>query len=377
MSYGSIYLESITPQVPSGQKTAPGVAAVGEKIYILSGSASSKAISVLDTNTMSISTLSSELAFPHTYAACQAIGGKVYSVLGSDNATYGKSQVFDISSGVSSAVASYSNRYYVNSCSVGTDIYISGGFSGSGGYDYPLIKYDTVANTYTTTDMNPAAIIGGIASIGTKIYTFGGSTSDGFSANAFVFDTVTGSRTAITILPYKYGLGYSTAIAVDQDIYIFGGITGPSYNIKPQTAIYKYSTQNDTYEKVADMSVAKCNVRLAKVGTMIYCLGGTSSGGTAGTWYTDIQRLVVSTPLPQNHLFLQGDFGFDGLWSALKSKDTDLKVKVINAYLGDSNNIAQLTNAYLYDTASQSWKSLSGESYVADMQNALNILGVT
>ncbi len=87
-------------------------------------------------------------------------------------------------------------------------------------------------------------------------------------------------------------------------------------------------------------------------------------------------KFVVETPLTNNHLFLQEDYGYDGLWSALKSKDTDLKVKVINAYLGDSNNIAQLTNAYLYDTASNQWKSLSGESYVADMQNALNILGV-
>lgn len=88
-------------------------------------------------------------------------------------------------------------------------------------------------------------------------------------------------------------------------------------------------------------------------------------------------KFVVETPLTNNHLFLQEDYGYDGLWSALKSKDTDLKVKVINAYLGDSNNIAQLTNAYLYDSKGLKWKSLLGESYVADMQNALNILGVT
>lgn len=87
-------------------------------------------------------------------------------------------------------------------------------------------------------------------------------------------------------------------------------------------------------------------------------------------------KFVVNVPLDENKLLIQQDYGYDGLWAALKSKDTDLKVKVINAYLGDSNNIAQLTNAYLYDTASSQWKSLSGESYVADMQNALNILGV-
>ena len=103
-----------------------------------------------------------------------------------------------------------------------------------------------------------------------------------------------------------------------------------------------------------------------------------STGFIIGAYEAAVSSLefVVETPLTSNHLFLQEDYGYDDLWTALKSKDTDLKVKVINAYLGDSNNIAQLTNAYLYDTASNQWKSLSGESYVADMQNALNILGV-
>lgn len=103
-----------------------------------------------------------------------------------------------------------------------------------------------------------------------------------------------------------------------------------------------------------------------------------SAGFIIGAYEAAVSSLefVVETLLTSNHLFLQEDYGYDGLWTALKSKDTDLKVKVINAYLGDSNNIAQLTNAYLHDTASSQWKTLSGESYVADMQNALNILGV-
>ena len=96
---------------------------------------------------------------------------------------------------------------------------------------------------------------------------------------------------------------------------------------------------------------------------------GTSEANTKA-------KFVVNVPLDENTLLIQEDYGTDGLWSALKSKDTDLKVKVINAYLGDSSNIAQLTNAYLYDSKDLKWKSLSGESYVADMQNALNILGV-
>lgn len=108
-------------------------------------------------------------------------------------------------------------------------------------------------------------------------------------------------------------------------------------------------------------------------GLNVYFIGGI---GAYGSNSKQLQKFSFETALTSNHLFLQEDYGYDGLWAALKSKDTDFKVKVINAYLGDSNNIAQLTNAYLYDSKDLKWKSLSGEGYVADMQNALNILGV-
>ena len=60
----------------------------------------------------------------------------------------------------------------------------------------------------------------------------------------------------------------------------------------------------------------------------------------------------------------------------LNPKTPILRLKVINAYLGDSNNIAQQTNAFIYDATAGEWKNLSGESYVADMLNALNVMGV-
>lgn len=217
-----------------------------------------------------------------------------------------------------------------------------------------------------------------MASVGDKIYYFGGSNSDGNTPNCWRFDTKTNSKEQISKLPHNttYGGSYMSAMSVGSNIYIFGGDVGPTYNHGVTNKVYKYDTLTDQYELVANMAEAKCQVGLAKIGFDVYAVGGSNAGGTTGSWLTDIQRLVTDTPLTNNHLFLQEDYGYDGLWTALKSKDTDFKVKVINAYLGDSNNIAQLTNAYLYDTASNQWKSLSGESYVADMQNALNILGV-
>ena len=91
---------------------------------------------------------------------------------------------------------------------------------------------------------------------------------------------------------------------------------------------------------------------------------------------SNVYTFTVQTNLAKNNLFLQADFGFNNPFPLINDGKTKITAYLRNAYLGDSNNIAQLTNAYLYDTASNQWKSLSGESYVADMQNALNILGV-
>lgn len=72
---------------------------------------------------------------------------------------------------------------------------------------------------------------------------------------------------------------------------------------------------------------------------------------------------------------MQADFGFDNPFPVVKSQKSEFEAYLRNAYLGDANNIAKLTNAYIYDTNTNQWKTLSGESYVADVLNALNIMG--
>lgn len=326
-----------------------------------------------------------------------------------------------------------SSSLYGFSCvSHGTDIYICGGVNSR-----YLYKLDTVNKSLTRlgsfphtpsgSDLYMAAcsIYNGV------IYVFGGGSYTYANRQAYIqyYDIANnsfGTKNA-TIKPAMA----ASAQTIGRYIYIIGG--SPS-NTNVSNEIYRYSPDDDSaLVKVADLPAARAFFNSAVVGNNIYIFGGTSAltsssgwapisvtSGIADTIYkfdvssnsvstvsatlaqnmlcpvglyngkiyllnvsslssrtvNIIQSLTITSPLASNHLFLQGDYGYDGLWTALKSKDTDFRVKVINAYLGDSNNIAQLTNAYLYDTASSQWKSLSGESYVADMQNALNILGV-
>ena len=60
----------------------------------------------------------------------------------------------------------------------------------------------------------------------------------------------------------------------------------------------------------------------------------------------------------------------------LSDKKNAIYISPLSVYIGNSNNIAEQVDAYLYDAETSQWKSLSGESYVADMLNALNVLGV-
>lgn len=326
---------------------------------------------------------------------------------------------------------SIGSLYGFSCVAYGTDIYLIGGYNN--GY---LYKIDTVNKSISRVGSFPnknstglymaaAAIYEGI------IYVFGGGSYDYANRiNKIQYYDIANNSFGTKVTTIKSTMAAS-AQTIGKYIYIIGG--SPS-GTTVSKEIYRYSPDDDSAPvKVADLPAARAFFNSAVVGNNIYIFGGTSSltsgsgfapisvtSSIADTIYkfdvssnsvstvsatlaqnmlcpvglyngkiyllnvsslssrtvNIIQSLTITSPLTSNHLFLQEDYGYDGLWAALKSKDTDLKVKVINAYLGDSNNIAQLTNAYLYDSKDLKWKSLSGESYVADMQNALNILGV-
>ncbi len=324
-----------------------------------------------------------------------------------------------------------SSLYGFSCVSYGTDIYICGNYNS--GF---LYKLDTVNKTITRLGhfahansgelyMAACAIYNGV------IYVFGGGSFTYANRQAYIqYYDIANNSFGTKNATIKSTMAAS-AQTIGQYIYIIGG--SPS-GTTVSKEIYRYSPDDDSAPvKVADLPAARAFFNSAVVGNNIYIFGGTSSLTSGSGWapisvtssiadtiykfdvsgssvstvsanlaqamlcpvglyngkiyllnvassnrktVNIIQSLTITSPLTSNHLFLQEDYGYDGLWTALKSKDTDLKVKVINAYLGDSNNIAQLTNAYLYDSKDLKWKSLSGESYVADMQNALNILGV-
>lgn len=258
------------------------------------------------------------------------------------------------------------------------NLYIAGGMGKSYTNATNTVKiFDLSTNTSRSAyTLNRHAANLTMAAIGSNIYIFGGANQSNIYQEVYKIDTV--NNTINTVATYPVKCFCMSSFAVGNNIYLFGGAvqssnSNPTGNARALSSIYKFNTQTNTFSLLS-ISLPSGQYKSTIYSSSLYCYviktEGTSEANTKA-------KFVVNVPLDENTLLIQEDFGTDGLWSALKSKDTDLKVKVINAYFGDSNNIAQPTNAYLYDTTTNQWKSLSGESYVADMQTALNILGVT
>lgn len=214
-----------------------------------------------------------------------------------------------------------------------------------------------------------------MAVVSSNVYIFGGAHNIDVYQDVYKIDTI--NNTISTVATYPIKCLCMSPFVCDSSVYLFGGSKGASNNepisAGSLTSIYKFDTKTNTFS-LLPISLPTARYSSPVYNSNLYCYVCGIAPVTSNTGRID--KFVVNVPLTKNYLLIQQDYGFDGLWSSLKSKDTDFKVKVINAYLGDSNNIAQPTNAYLYDSKDLKWKSLSGESYVADMQNALNILGV-
>lgn len=293
------------------------------------------------------------------------------SILSCDLSTKRASRLGELVSDVDTAGQSqFSAIEYCNG-----NLYIAGGLRKSYANVTNTVKiFDLSTNTSRVAyNLNRKAANFTMEVVGSNIYIFGGANQQDIYQEVYKIDTVNNTITTVATYPVKCFC--MSPFAVGSNIYLFGGalksIGGkPSGNV--QASIYKFNTQTNTFSLLS-ISLPSGQFYSVIYNSDLYCYVIKTEGDSSAKTKA---KFVVNVPLDENNLLIQQDYGYDGLWSALKSKDADLKVKVINAYLGDSNNIAQLTNAYLYDSKDLKWKSLSGESYVADMQNALNILGV-
>lgn len=382
LNYGPNTIQKLSLNIPSAQVKEPCVASVGKKVYILGGAdesfggTKSNAISVLDTETGLITTKSETLLIAVNNAFCASVGRKIYIIGGYGvGSTYNAVQVYDTETGTVTRLSDISKDIttgIANSCAViGNKIYIIGykdPNNSNSSRKVNILVYDTDTQTLSDTGSTATLYGCGCAAVGDEIYCFPGETTGGKTSSiCWKYNTTTNTVTklSVTITGAR-----TSAQAVGNKIFIFNGYTSKYLN-----TIYEYDVGSGTLTQLGVTMATNAGYRYTTVcGLDIYVLGGMD--GTL-SYIKDIYKFSTNTELSENNLFLQSDFGFSDLWTAINGEDAQVKIHLVNAYLGDSNNIARLKDAYLYDSNSATWKSLDGVSMTADMLNALATLGVT
>ena len=131
------------------------------------------------------------------------------------------------------------------------------------------------------------------------------------------------------------------------DIYIFGGKTHSSY----LDTIYKFNCSTETITKLsATLPQSIIGDCCSIYGGNIYIFGGYNSG-----YNNSILDFSVFIELTTNNVLLycaNSDYSFD----LITDKVT---IPIKNIYIGDSNNTAQLANAYLYDETQTGWVNVN------------------
>ncbi len=193
------------------------------------------------------------------------------------------------------------SAYYGMGCaSVGSKIYLFGGYNNSGRYN-AIRVLDTETETLTTlTTVLPTAREGiACARVGTKIYLFGGKTkhsTTGFLSEICVFDTETETITTLSAtLPNK--CSEISCARVGTKIYLFGGKNYSS----AYDDICVFDTETET---ITTLSVTLSNnyygTGCASFGTKVYLLGGHSSNAIM-VFDTETEAITkLSVTLPDN-----------------------------------------------------------------------------
>lgn len=382
LNYGANTIELKSAIVPASQVGFPAISRVGRKIYILGGSNNLstggmvKTISVYDIDSGEISTLSATLSVSRMYAYCAAVNGKIYLIGGVTNGSTSPSntiEAFDPATNTITACTNLPTAFRTMNCNscvvVGSKIYIMGYLYGSGTYNLSILYYDTENDTVVDTGKKGITCNAACVYVNGKIYGFGGVSSGGsFSGKYWSFDPV--ALEVTTLGTYSYN--YMSAASVDNEkIYLFQGYDNNNF----KNAIQVYDVSTNTFQTLSIQTSALLGRRNVVVdGLDIYIMLGDRASSAAPE--NRIEKLSTNTVLQSNHLFLQADFGLNNPFPIASDKNTKITAYLRNAFLGNENNIAQQTNAFIYDATAGEWKNLSGESYVADMLNALNVMGV-
>ena len=225
----------------------------------------------------------------------------------------------------------------------GDNIYIFGGY-GNGSNSNKIYKFNCVNETITTLSKNLPQALNSMccSTYNDNIYIFGGQTASNKVNTIYKFNCT--SETIVTLSTTLPKALYSFSSATYNDnIYIFGG--------SGSNTIYKFNCSSETIETlITTLSQTLSSSCCSIYNNDIFIFGGYS-GGAINTIYD----FSVSFELTANNVLIynaNSNYSFDLI--------TDqVTIPVSKVYIGDSNNTAQLANAYLYDDSQSAWVNVN------------------
>ena len=344
---GSEELSTLSTVLPQGLISACS-APFGNYIYIFGGGTSdnvSNAIYKFNTVTKTIETLSVTLPKVLSNARCSIYEDNVYIFGGYSNGYSNTIYKFNcVNETITTLSVVLPQGLSSTCCSLHNDnIYIFGGSNGN--TINTIYKFNCTSETISTLGVTLPKILKNscCATYGNYIFILSGSNNDGFVTQIYKFNCVSETiETISTTLPQ--GIEESCCSIQGANMYIFGGWTiNNSYSDK----IYKFNCATETITTLSvvlpqGMQGACCSINNGN----IYIFGGYRYA-----YLNTIYQFATSFELTANNVLIynaNSNYSFD-----LITDQVTIPIK--NIYIGDSNNTAQLANAYLYDEIQSAW----------------------
>lgn len=181
--------------------------------------------------------------------------------------------------------------YGVGCASIGTNIYIFGGFGSTSKWSSAnglkaIYCFDTVAMTISqlSATLSTGCCGMGVGVIGSKIYLFGGCShwgSNNTVNSAYCFDVDTQTITILSVLSDRRN--HIGVVAHNDMLYLLGG-----FNSYGRTTVQIYDPETDTYTTADSLPVSYGNGNgFAKIGSKLYLPTGFYPSGTVAKNFTN------------------------------------------------------------------------------------------
>ena len=242
----------------------------------------------------------------------------------------------------------YTGAQFASGVVIGTDLYFSGGYGGSGSVK-SFYKYNTLNDTWTQlADLPTATEWHGSVTNGSKIITFGGTSGSAANALVYSYDIATNVWTTKTSMPKA--LVQHTAILVGNLVFIMGGRSYASGSLGANnTTNYYYNIDSDTWKTTTSViPLATYNSVAISIGQYIYiiCKNTTTAGVSklykydtvSDTWVT-----LADTPSTSTSYGSLGGF-IESLFYVFRSATTVIEAYSFTGKIFEENSLVIVKN---------------------------------